>query len=221
MAQTKKGSKGAKKSTPKKSNSNDFHSIKSTQSSQVQSSHTKSSKIEWYGYTSLGLSILSLLFAFAAFIGIPMAIVAITFYFLQKKEKPMIVATIGLVIGIISIIVNLVVFATFGLFILYAFLHTGGDRGSLELINFSNAPEENFIYAIPINATTEETGLDEEWEYILKTACFVDGEPYYATDVDYPVTQDWNGSWFNIYVVYCGHGGLEVIYFNIDAYYQY
>ncbi len=59
-----------------------------------------------WGIASLILGILSLLFFLAPYIGIFLAITAVVFYGIQKKQEPTGAATGGLVTGIIGIIIN-------------------------------------------------------------------------------------------------------------------
>jgi len=80
-----------------------------------------------WGIASLILSILSLFLWFAPYIGIFLAIAAVVFYGIQKKYKPTGVATAGLVIGIIGIIVNGII-----LLILVGFLALFGLGSSID-----------------------------------------------------------------------------------------
>lgn len=71
-------------------------------------SEKNSGETKRWGIASLILAILSILFLVLPFVGIILAILAIIFARIQKKHNPIGIATAGLVIGIISIIFNIV-----------------------------------------------------------------------------------------------------------------
>lgn len=75
--------------------------------------HKKSEKVskgtKKWGIASLILAILSILFLLFPFVGIILAILAVIFSRKQNKHKPTGIATAGLVIGIISMVLNLII----------------------------------------------------------------------------------------------------------------
>ena len=66
----------------------------------------KNKKTHAWGVASLILSIIGLLLIFAPYIGIFCSILAVVFYGIQKKHEHTGIATAGLVIGIIGIVIN-------------------------------------------------------------------------------------------------------------------
>jgi len=59
-----------------------------------------------WGTASVVIGILSILFVLAPYLGLPLDILAIVFYSIQKKNTPTGPATAGLVTGIIGVIIN-------------------------------------------------------------------------------------------------------------------
>jgi hypothetical protein len=75
-------------------------------------------KTKSWGIASFVLSILSLILCFAPYFGLPLAILAIVFYAKQRSKEPTGLATAGLVIGIIGIVVNVIMLLLVGFFFL-------------------------------------------------------------------------------------------------------
>ena len=66
------------------------------------------SKTNGLGIASLVLAIVSIIFLLLPYFGIILAILAIVFSIIQKKRNPIGIATVGLVIGIIGVVLNLI-----------------------------------------------------------------------------------------------------------------
>lgn len=76
-----------------------------------------------FGIISLISGILGIVFFFMSTVGLIFSALAIIFYNLQKKRFPNKIATAGLIIGLISLVINLV------LFILAMFFYGGVYTG--------------------------------------------------------------------------------------------
>jgi len=101
-------------------------------------------KISW-GIAGLICGILSLILLFAPYFGLPLAILSVIFYALQKKHQPTGAGTTALILGIIGIVLNVIILIFFiGIFAVFSSL--GSDSTTSigkvnETTNYSNNPK--------------------------------------------------------------------------------
>lgn len=114
-----------------------------------------------WGIAGFILAILSIFFLGAPYFGLAMAILAIVFYGIQKREGKTGLATSGFIIGIVGIVLNVVMIIVFiGSLAFVGFLL--GSADGIVVNVHEESPDE-----ISINATLPEVWEDSDVEGVL------------------------------------------------------
>ena len=171
-------------------------------------SEKASKETKKWGIASLILAILSILLLLLPYFGIILAILAVIFSRKQNKHKPTGIATAGLVIGIISIALNLIMLIV--VIGVISYLNSGKNSAQ------NNKEGLSFEKAIVIQASNEKEGVGKEYAYLNLNACVnKNGIENYGVQR----LEKQGNSFFDLIEIICRNGAKETWYFQIDSFF--
>jgi hypothetical protein len=165
-----------------------------------------SSSSNSFGIASLVLGILGILLFFIPLFGMIFSILAIIFYFIQKKKNLTGLATAGLVLGIIG--------SVLGLILIIVYINILSNMPQIQTTK--NLPINEFSNAVIIQAANEKEGSSKENTYLYSNACLGKGG---VKIIGMQTLQEYASHKYDIISVTCNDLTAENHYFMIDSFF--